>query len=1027
MKKNILLLLGLISTQVMAQNTMVLKGDEWFGNMNARQIGPAVMSGRVSDLEGHPTNPRVIYAGTAGGGVWKSEDAGTTWNSIFDKHIQSIGAVALDPQSPDKTVWVGTGECWTRNSVSMGNGIYRSTDGGQNFTFMGLPNSEHIASIIVHPKNSNVVYVAVQGKLWGPSEDRGVYKTEDAGKTWQKIFYVNENTGCSDLTIDPTNPEVMYAAFWEHRRLAYAFNSGGLSSGLHKSTDGGKTWTKIQNGFPTGRLGRVGVAVAPSNPKILYAVLETEKPEDKGLYRSENAGASWIKVNGDFELTVRPFYFSRIVVDPKNPDMIYKAGLSGSISRDGGKTFKTIGSVHSDIHDFYINTNNSDAVMVATDGGIYKSYDGANTFTHVKGLPVSQFYQVSVDNAKPYNVYGGLQDNQSWYGPSASPGGIENSDWKSVGVGDGFRVYKHPTKPITYSEMQGAENIWRYDIEKQQVKIIKPYQEEGDPKLRFNWNAAMNVSKINPDRIYVGSQFLHKSDDMGNSWTKISPDLTTNDPAKLQQENSGGLSMDNSGAENHCTIFAVAESTLDQNIIWVGTDDGNVQVTFDGGKNWKNVTANIPNLPKNTWVHYIEPGHFDKNTAYATFDGHNNSDFNTYVYKTTDGGATWKSIATADIKAFARHIREDLVNPNLLFLGTEQGLYITVDGGQNWSQFKNNFPNVAVHYLEIHPREHDLIAGTHGRGVIVVDDISPLRQLTADVLAKDLHIFDAKPTIFSDKSAFTEGTGDAGDFVGPNPKNNVKIPYYMKSRHTFGKMNIEILDKAGKVITELPASKAKGINIVEWSGEYKLPKIAKAKTFSFGGFTAPKVPAGSYTVKITKGNQVFTKDISIEYDATSGISLADREVRFENVMKLYNMNEQLAYEVHKMDMLIDSTTAYLAKYPKMKKDLQPILTELTSLKETMVVTKGDNYVGSAEPQLREKMSGLYSEMIESQSKPTGGQMANLKVIEKRFADAKAVLANVNNSKWPVALKKLAKMGVTKFEYPSFEDFKAKAK
>lgn len=691
----------LFQNLIFSQKAIPLKGDELFGGIRARHIGPAIMSGRISDLEGHPTDPRIIYAATAGGGVWKTSDAGVTWNPISDKIIQSIGVVALDPQNPDQVIWVGTGETWTRNSVSIGDGIYKSTDGGQNFNFIGLPNSEHISSIIIDPKNSNNVFVGVQGKLWGPSVDRGVYKTIDGGKNWEKIFSVDENTGCSDLTVDPKNTNVMYAAFWEHRRLAYSFNSGGLNSGLYKTIDGGKTWNKIHNGFPSGKIGRIGIAVAPSNSNILYSVIESEKPENKGLYRSEDAGSSWKRVNGDFELTVRPFYFSRIVVDPKNTEIVYKAGLSGSVSRDGGKTFKVLGAAHGDVHDFYIAPNNSDIVFAASDGGIYRSWNGGAVFDHVKGLPVGQFYQVSTDNAIPYNVYGGLQDNQSWYGPSDSPGGIENRDWFAVGMGDGFRVYKHPTKDFTYSQMQGADYIWRYDIKAQQKKIIKPYQEAGDPKLRFNWNPAMNISPNKQDRLYVGSQFLHKSDDMGDSWTKISPDLTTNDPTKQNQANSGGLSVDNSGAENHCTIFAVAESPLDENNIWVGTDDGNVQVTYDSGKNWANVTSNIPNLPKNTWVHFIEPSHFDKNIAYAVFDGHTQSDFNAYVYKTIDGGKSWKSIATPDIKYFARHIREDLVNPNLLFLGTEGGLYVSVDAGQNWSQFKNNFPPTAVHYMEI--------------------------------------------------------------------------------------------------------------------------------------------------------------------------------------------------------------------------------------------------------------------------------------------------------------------------------------
>jgi photosystem II stability/assembly factor-like uncharacterized protein len=904
----------------------------------------------------------------------------------------------------------------------MGDGIYKSTDGGQNFTNMGLPNSEHISSIAIDPTNTNTVYVGVQGRLWGPSADRGVYKTTDGGKTWDKMFGVNENTGCSDLTMDPQNNNILYAAFWEHRRLAYSFNSGGISSALYKSTDAGKTWNKIHNGFPVGKLGRIGIAVAPSNSNLLYSVIESEKAEDKGLYRSDDAGANWKKINGDFELTVRPFYFSRLVIDPKNPEVIFKAGLSGSISKDGGKTFKGLGNAHGDVHDFYISPINSDQVFIATDGGIYRSWDKGNVFDMVKGIPVGQFYQVSTDNAVPYKVYGGLQDNQSWYGPSDSPGGIENRDWNSVGYGDGFRVYRHPTKEITYSEMQGAENIWRYDIKAQQKKIIKPYQEAGDPKLRFNWNAAMNISPNNVDRLYVGSQFLHKSDDMGDTWVKISPDLTTNDPTKQQQENSGGLSMDNSGAENHCTIFAVAESPLDEKVIWVGTDDGNVQVTTDGGKNWVNVTANIPGLPKNTWAHFIEPGHFDKNTAYVAFDGHNNSDFNTYLYKTADSGKTWKSIATADIKSFARHIREDLMNPNLLFAGTEGGLYITVDGGQNWSQFKNNFPPTPVHYMEIQPRENDLVLATHGRGIIIIDDITPLRQLSAENLSKDLYFFDRKPTVLSDKSPFSEG-GDAGEFVGNNPSKNPKIIYSLKSRHTFGKMTLEILDEKGNLIIDLPAGKAKGINIVEWNGEMKLPKVAKAKTLSFAGFSSPRVPAGNYTVRITKGSQVYTNKLVLVADPLSIHSPADRLTAYETTMKLYKMTEDMAYLVDQVDMMKDSTAKYLVKAPKLKKDLEPINSQLNKLYETLVITKGDNYVGSADPQLREKMANLYGEVTGYFGKPSSAQFANLAIIEKQFNEAKATVEEIKTKKLGALSAKFAKNNLKDLAFRTFEDFK----
>ncbi len=1014
----------LIGFAAQAQDAIPLKGDELFGSLNARHLGPALMSGRVSDLEGHPTDAKIMYIGAAGGGVWKSSDGGVTYKPVFDKHIQSIGSIAIDPKNPDKTVWVGTGECWTRNSVTVGDGIYKSNDGGENWTKMGLEKSERISAVKIDPTNSDVVYAGVMGALWGPSTERGVYKTTDGGKTWNNVFSVNENTGCSDVVIDPKNPNVLYAAFWEFRRTAYSFNSGGENSALYKSTDAGKTWNKIHNGFPTGKIGRIAIAVAPSNPNLLYSVIESDKAETKGLYRSEDAGASWKRTNGDFELTVRPFYFSRIVIDPKNPEIVCKAGLSGSISKDGGKTFRTIGSVHSDVHDFWFDINNSDHITVCTDGGVYRSWDGTNTFDMVKNLPLSQAYQVSLDNAKPYNVYTGLQDNGSWYAPSESPGGIENRDWFSVGQGDGFRTYRHSTKAnIVYSEMQGAEYIWRYDTQRKQQKIIKPYAVEGDPKLRFNWNAAMNLSPNKPDRLYIGSQYLHRSDDMGESWVKISPDLTTNDPAKQQQENSGGLSADNSGAENHCTVFAVAESPLDENMIWVGTDDGNVQLTTDGGKSWTNVVANVPNLPKNTWAYFLEPSRFDKNTCYAVFDGHAQNDMKTYVYKTTDMGKTWKSIVTADVKGYARNLKEDLVNPNLLFLGTEYGLWVTVDGGQNWSQFKNNMPPVAVHYLAIHPETNDLVMATHGRGIIIIDDISPLRQITKETASKDVFFFQRPPTVIREQSAFSEG-GDAGEYVGDNPSRQAKIIYYLKNRHTFGKMGIEIFDEAGKKVADLSAAKAKGINIVDWNYRLKPPKIAAAKTLSFGGFSSPQVSAGTYKVKMTKGSQVYETSLVLQTDPNSMNTDADRKIQNENTMKLYGMNEQLAHLVDNLNTLRDSTAVRLATNPKLKKWAEPFIKELDLMKESLVVTKGDNYVGAAEPQLREKIAGLFSEVSGYAGRPSNAQITNLAVLDTKLKNAQAKFEGLKTNQLAILTTQFAKLKMPDIKLRSFDEFKA---
>lgn len=964
-----------------------LVGDELFGSISARHIGPALMSGRVSDIEGHPTNSRVIYIGTAGGGVWKSGDAATTFNPIFDDNCQSIGNIAVDPSDPDNTIWVGTGEVWTRNSTSVGDGIYVTRDGGANWKHMGLENSDRISSIEIHPENPDVIFVGVLGALWGDSEERGVYKTTDGGQNWEKIFYIDEGTGCADLVMDPNDPNILYASFWEFRRTAWSFSSGGDQSALYKSTDGGTTWNKIHNGFPSGQLGRIAIAVAPSNSQILYSVIESEKDEDKGLYRSDDGGANWTHLNGDFALVVRPFYFSRIVVDPTDPDVVTKAGLFGSISRDGGKTFKDLGAMHPDIHDIWFDVNNSETMYVATDGGFYRSWNGGTTMDMVSNIPVSQFYHITFDMEEPYNVYGGLQDNGSWVGPSASPGGVEGRDWEVVGVGDGFRVYPHPGNPdILYSEMQGAEQVWRFDMNTLQTQVVVPYAEEGDPDLRFNWNAPFATSYHVPDRLYIGSQYLHVSDDMGDTWRKMSPDLTTDDPDKQNQAESGGLSVDNSGAENHCTIFTIGESPLTDQIVWVGTDDGNVQVTQDAGESWTNLTGNIEGLPANTWCYHIEPSFHAEGTAYAVFDGHTSNDKNTYVYKTTDFGATWTSIVTDEIYGFARSIAEDPVNPNLLFLGTEFGLYITVDGGLHWSKFTNNMPAVAVHHLEVHPREHALVMGTHGRGVIIIDDISPLRQITEDVLNEDLVFFETGPTVLWEESSFG-GTANETEFVGANPSRDVQIVYYLSKRHTFGKMTMEILDASGNVVADLAPGKQKGINIVKWSGNMKAPKTATGKTFTFGGMTSPRVEAGSYMVRITKGSQVYESMITLEYDPNSSYSLADRDQQVVTTMELYNMTEDLAYMVHQLDEL----TAFIAKDglddKKSGKIKDKALDAISDLKGDLVITTGDNYVGQAENELREDIADLYSTVASYYGRPSAAQLSALEVLKGDFADA----------------------------------------
>ena len=995
------ILLLCISLSSFSQEKKEIKLENYFGDLKAREIGPAVMSGRISDMENHPTDPMIIYAGSAGGGVWKSNDAGTTFYPIFDDHCQSIGALEIDPNDPDNTIYVGTGEPWPRNSVSTGDGLYKSTDGGNNWDKIGLENSERIANIIVNPENSNEVYVAVLGALWSDNKERGVYKSVDAGNTWENILYLNESTGCADLAMDPTNPNILYASMWEFRRTAWSFNSGGENSALYKSTDGGENWNKIHSGFPEGKLGRLAIGVSESNPSTLYTVIEAEKNEDKGLYRSVDGGKNWEQKNNDFGITVRPFYFSRIVVDPRDENTVVKAGLYGSISKDGGETFESLGNMHADIHDMVFDINNSDVMYVGTDGGVYRSWNKGVTMEIVENLPLSQFYHISVDNEEPYNIYGGLQDNGSWYGPSFASGGISAKNWNPVGQGDGFRVLRHPTKNIIYSEMQGAENVWRYDVDNNLVKTIQPLPVKGYEEYRFNWNAPIEISKNNPDRIYIGSQYLHKSDDMGNSWDIISPDLTTNDKSKQNQEDSGGLSMDNSGAENHTTIFTVTESPLNENIIWVGTDDGNVQVTSDGGKNWKNVIENIEGVPNNTWVYHIEASTQNENVAYAVFDGHTSGDMKAYAYKTSDLGKTWKNIIpNNDVTGFVRNIQVDYVNEDLLFLGTELGVYITINGGDNWSRFAKNVPPVAVHYIELQEKTNDLVMGTHGRGVIIIDDISPLREINDKSLDEKLYFFSKDEFIIQEYGGFSDSFGRETQFFGANSSLSCEIQYLLPKRHTFGKMTMEIQDMDGNKITTLTPGKSKGINTVSWGYNMRAPKIAKAKTLSFGGFTSPTVPAGKYKAVIKKGRDTFEKVINVSYKNNAGLSSEDRKFQFETVMKLFNMTEDLAYTVYTIDEIISSEE--MSKKTKSKFD---------DLKKKLVITTGDNYVGAAKKQLREKMADLYSKVASSYDIPSENELDNLKLIEKEMVSAK----NSYN-------KLLKKVDLSKLNLKTYDEF-----
>jgi photosystem II stability/assembly factor-like uncharacterized protein len=718
--------------------------------MKARSIGPAAMSGRIAAIESSPADPSLVYVGAATGGVWKSVNGGLTWEPVFDDQpVAAIGALALDPGNPD-VVWVGTGEGNPRNSVSVGDGIYKSVDGGRTWKRMGLEKTERIHRILLDPRDSRVAYAAALGQAWGENPERGVFKTEDGGKTWRRVLYVDERTGAADLVMDPGNPNKLFAAMWDYRRWPWGFRSGGPGSGIHVTYDGGDTWKKLteDDGLPKGILGRTGLAIAPSDPRIVYALVEAE---ESALARSEDGGRTWKLVNTEPDVSPRPFYYADIRVDPDNPNRVYRLASRLDVSNDGGKTFETLAgfrAVHPDHHALWVNPNDGGHMLNGNDGGVYITRDRGRTWNFVANLPVPQFYHVRVDNAVPYNVYGGLQDNGSWKGPGTvwENGGIRNQHWQEVQFGDGFDTVPDPRDPMRGYAMSQEGNLSRYDLKTGERKDIRPATPTPGTEVRFNWNAGIAIDPFAPDTIYYGSQFVHQSTDRGDTWTVISPDLTTNRAEWQKQAESGGLTLDVSGAENFTTIIAIAPSPKQQGVLWVGTDDGRLHVTRDSGKTWTSVEGNLRGVPANTWIPHVTPSPHDAGTAFVVLDDHRRSNWTPYVQKTTDFGKTWTSLATKTLRGYALSIVQDPVDPDLLFLGTEFGLWASVDSGKSWMPWRHGVPTVSVMDLVIHPQEHDLVIATHGRGMYILDDIRPLRGLSEETAKKPLHVHEISDT-----------------------------------------------------------------------------------------------------------------------------------------------------------------------------------------------------------------------------------------------------------------------------------------
>jgi len=756
--------------------------------MKARLVGPAAMSGRIAAIDAVASDPNTIVVGAATGGVWISRSGGLTWEPVFDKEaVASIGAVAIDQTNPN-VIWVGTGEGNTRNSTSIGGGVYKSVDGGKTWARLGLEKTERINRIQLHPTNPNIAYVAALGPLWSEGEDRGLYKTEDGGKTWRKVLYVDAKTGATDVQMAPGDPNKLFAAMWEFRRWPYHFKSGGPGSSLHVSYDGGETWKKLaeEDGLPKGELGRAQFAFAPSNPKRVYALIEAE---ESALIRSDDGGRSWSSVNTDPDINDRPFYYNDIRVDPKDENRVYRVGSQVKLSIDGGKTFEPIkafsccapgSNIHIDNHAWWINPHDPRMIIDGNDGGVAVSYDRGETWRFVENLPLAQFYHINVDNETPYNIYGGLQDNGSWRGPSEvfENGGIRNFHWREVGFGDGFDTAPDPQDATRgYSMSQGGA-LTSWDLKTGELRLLKPDRAPDGKELRFNWNSGFAIDPFDPATIYYGSQYLHRSRDRGLTWEIISGDLTTNDPKLQTYTTSGGLTPDVTAAETHTTIVAVAPSARERGVIWVGSDDGRVHVTRDGGQSWASVERGLRGGPVGGWIPFIEPSPHESGAAFVVVDDHRRGDMRPHVYRVSEYGARWSKLKLEGVSGYALSIRQDPVDPNLVFLGTEFGLWLSLDAGATWTKWTAGVPTASVMDMAIQRRENDLVLGTHGRAAFVIDDYSGLRGLKPGDFQSRLKVLSASDGVqYTPQQVASSRFSGSAEFIAENEPRGVMVTF----------------------------------------------------------------------------------------------------------------------------------------------------------------------------------------------------------------------------------------------------------
>ena len=986
--------------------------DTFLKNLQFRAIGPAIMGGRIDDIAVVESNPSTYYVGAATGGVWKTTNNGTTFDPIFDEQgSTSIGDIAIAPSDPS-IIWVGTGEPNNRQSSSWGDGIYRSLDAGKTWTNMGLRDAKHIGRVVIDSRDPNIVYAAVVGHLWGANKERGVYKTTDGGKTWTSVLFINEDTGVIDLAMDTASPMTLYAAAYQRRRTPWGFNGGGTGSAIYKTVDGGANWVKLTKGLPEGITGRIGLDIYRRDPNVIYALVENAKG---GAFRSDDRGETWRKLS---DTDSRPMYYSQLRIDPNNDQRLWQLAANMFNSDDGGKTWNQnlVQRIHGDFHAVWIDPANSNHVLAGSDGGLHASYDRGRTWDYINTIPLGQFYEVSLDNQKPFWVYGGLQDNGSWSGPSGTLNqeGITNDDWYRTGGGDGFYSVVDPTDPsIIYVESQNG-TVARLEMKTGERKSIRPEARPGEKRYRFDWNSPIVISAFNNRTIYFAGNRVFRSTDRGNTWTW--GDDLTKDQDREKLPIMGALPgketlSRHDGVETFGQIVTLAESPIKEGLLYAGTDDGNLQISRDSGKTWKNITDKVPGVPKNTYVSRVVPSRYAEGTAYLTLDGHRADDYSTYMFVTTDYGDSWKSIkSNIPAGVTARVIREHPRNQNLLFLGTEFGAYVSFDRAGHWTRLKGNLPLVRVDDIQIHARDNALVLATHGRSIWVLDDLSPLERASDSILSSDIHLFDVAPATHFRLYGRKGNTGHKW-FAAPNPPYGAVINYYLKDKpKEKDEVKLTITDASGAVVRDLKGPKEAGLNRMVWDLRLNPPAPpppGQGEGGGGGGFfgnpRGPRVQPGVYVLKISVGDKTATANVTVQEDPRIQIVEADRGKLNDAIAKTYALQKSAEAARKSMTSLKTQITTLQTSLkdntdvPKpVNESVQKLSDALTAIQKKLA-TPPDN-TGSAGPALPDEprpllqqINGVAFGLDSYTAAPTADELVRIEDLSKQLKDFLAEL------------------------------------